>query len=93
MTFLLGRGGRVDKELKIQTKTIVSVVIIFLLLSVAGWQTFSGSNFPIRASPGSFLVGNSIEPKDVFAPTEINKSVIKAYDIAVSNYSASYNTI
>lgn len=93
LTLSLNERDRDDKKRKIHVKTAVTVVVIFLLVSLAGWQAFSGSNYPMRASPGSFLLGDSVEPKGVFAPTEINASVIKAYDIAVSNYREGYNTI
>ena len=93
ITFSLGKRDQADKKRKAVVKTVISVAIIFMLVSLAGWQAFSGSNYPMRASPGSFPPGNDVDPKGVFAPTEINASVIKAYDIAVSNYSAGYNTI
>ena len=93
ITFSLDKRDQIDKKRKAVVKTVISVVVIFMLVSLAGWQAFSGSNYPMRGSPGSFLPGNNVDPKGVFAPTEINASVIKAYDIAVSNYSAGYNTI
>ncbi len=71
----------------------VAVTIIIILVSVGGWQSFNGSYYPMRASPGSFLQGNAIEPKGVFSPTCVNESVIHAYDLVVSNYSQGYNTI
>lgn len=93
LTFSIDKRDRLDRNRKPKVKTAVSILVIFLLLSLAGWQAFSGSNYPMRASPGSFLPGNSVDPKGVFAPTEINGSVIKAYNIAASNYSAGYNTL
>ena len=93
ITFSLDKRDQVVKKRKAIVKTVISVVVIFMIVSLAGWQAFSGSNYPMRAYPGSFLPGNNIDPKGVFAPTEINASVITAYNIAVSNYSAGYNTI
>jgi hypothetical protein len=84
---------KAQKGRKREAKTFVSIVIIVLLVSLAGWQAFNGSYYPMRASPGSFLLGNSVEPKGVFSPTVINESVINAYDIVVSNYRNNYNTL
>jgi hypothetical protein len=78
---------------KAQVRVLISSFIIILLVSLAGWQAFSGSYYPMRAYPGSFLLGNSIEPKGVFSPTVINASVIKAYNIVVSNSSSGYNSV
>lgn len=94
--YLKSSNDKMDQHVrrrKPRLKTFLSMVVIILLLSLAGWQAFSGSNYPMRAYPGSFVVGNSIDPKGVFAPTEVNASVIHAYNIAVSNYSEGYNTL
>lgn len=81
------------KRKKAQVRVLISSFVIILLVSLAGWQAFSGSYYPMRAYPGSFLLGNSIEPKGVFSPTVINASVIKAYNIVVSNSSSGYNSV
>lgn len=76
-----------------RVKTLVVIIIITSLVSLAGWQAFSGSYYPMRDSPGSFLEGNSVDPKGAFSPTEINGSVIHAYNLVASNYTQGYNSI
>lgn len=71
------------------TKAVI--VIVVLIVTLAGWQAFA--YYPMRAYPGFFKVGNAVEPKGVFSTTEINESVLAAYDLVTSNYSAGYNTL
>ena len=77
----------------IHAKTLVVVFIIVSLVSLSGWQAFNGSYYPMRDSPGSFLEGNAVAPKGVFTPTEINGSVIAAYNLVGTNFSEGYNTL
>jgi hypothetical protein len=74
-------------------RTLIVVMIIASLMSLAGWQAFNGSYYPMRSSPGSFLEGNAVEPKGVFSPTPINGSVLEANNIVNANYSEGYNTL
>ncbi len=89
---------QLSSHLNINKKPLLAVMIITLLVVLAGWQAFNGSIYPMRAYPGSYLVGNAVEPKGAFSPTSVSSSVIKAYDIVTENYSqtnlsSQYNTL
>lgn len=83
---------------KDSVKVIISIIIVIFLVSLAGWQAFNGSMYPMRSFPGSYLVGNSVEAKGALSPTEISKTVLDAYNTVLTNYSLSnfslqYNTL
>jgi hypothetical protein len=85
------------KDMKL-AKPFIAMFIVTFLVALAGWQAFNGSLYPMRANPGSYLIGNGVEPKGSLSPTLVNNSVIKAYDIVTTNYScmnysSQYNTL
>ncbi|MCL5786539.1 MAG: hypothetical protein M1151_07755 [Candidatus Thermoplasmatota archaeon] len=92
-TVRVRRGVLPKRDNRPDGKTLLAAGIVIALLILGGWQAFNGSFYPMRASQGSFLLGNSIEPKGVFAPTAVNSSVIQAYNLVISNYSEGYNTL
>ena len=73
-------------------RAVTVIVVIFLFISLAGWQAFNGSFYPMRASPGSFLEGDAVPPKGVFSPTDVNSAVLGAYDMVTAGYNG-YSTI
>ena len=93
LTLKIGRGVEKRNGKISGLRAYAAVILIIILVSVGGWQAFNGSYYPMRSSPGSFLQGNTVDPKGVFSPTSVNESVIHAYDLVVSNYSQGYNTI
>lgn len=93
-----GNHNAVQSSSKISKKSIAAVVIVTFLVTLAGWQAFNGSIYPMRPYPGSYLVGNGVEPKGSFTPTPVSPSVIGAYNLVTADYSQSnlsseYNTI
>ena len=83
---------------KRNAKPLIAILIIVFLVTLSGWQAFNGSIYPMRSYPGSYLVGNAVEPKGALSPTAVNDSVINAYRIVTSNYSlgnysSEYNTL
>ena len=75
------------------TRTYLVALLIIALLIIGGWQAFNGSYYPMRASPDSYDMGNSVEPKGVFAPTEVDPAVVDAFNLVTANYSAGFNTL
>jgi len=85
--------GRINGKRNIHTlRAAAVIVVIFLFISLAGWQAFNGSFYPMRAYPGSFLEGDAVPPKGVFSPTEVNPAVLGAYDLVTAGYNG-YSTI
>ena len=83
---------------KDRVKVVLAVCLVIFFVSLAGWQAFNGSMYPMRSFPSSYLEGNNVEPKGSFSPTEISKSVLIAYNTVLKNYSSSnislqYNTL
>jgi hypothetical protein len=85
--------GRSNGKRNIYTlRAAAVIVVIFLFISLAGWQAFNGSFYPMRASPGSFLEGDAVPPKGVFSPTDVSPAVLGAYDMVTAGYNG-YSTI
>ena len=79
-------------------KPILFTIIVVFMVTLSGWQAFNGSLYPMRAYDGSYLIGNSVEPKGALSPTIVNTSVINAYNLVTSsysskNYSSEFNTL
>ena len=68
------------------SRALVILIAFFVLTS--GWQAFNGTYYPMRYSPSSFPIGNSIEAKGALAPTNISPSVVHAFNIVVQNSSS-----
>ncbi|MGC8558101.1 MAG: hypothetical protein ACP5NC_03800 [Nitrososphaeria archaeon] len=90
------KKGRKNFHLK---ELSISILVVGLVLT-GGWQAFNGSFYPMRYSPGSYLVGNAVEPKGAYSPTVVSPDVIGAYRLVTSGYSHSaiwfnpnYNTL
>lgn len=79
------------KERRRTFRTFLVLFIILALILIAGWQGFA--YYPMRSYPGSYLVGNGVESKTIFSPTEVNSSIIAAYDLVTSDYYQGYNTV
>jgi len=85
--------GRINGKRNIYTlRAAAIIVVIFLFISLADWQAFNGSFYPMRASPGSFLEGDAVPPKGAFSPTEVSSAVLGAYDMVTAGYNG-YSTI